>query len=189
MIFALLAQANPSVPSAPRLLPACAEAGCTTLESVMDLFGNIALIVLGVSGVILLGVFVYGGLLYLTSRGDSGQVQKATKALTGAVVGIAIVFGAFTVIQFGVGALLNVPPEERIGGKFVVCNTAGSLNKSCAVGRTCIQDASTKKEVCAEGIEVLESTEDISIEDDTEEVDDLSGPSILEAGFESVPSP
>lgn len=187
MIFALLAQANPSVPSAPRLLPACAEAGCTTLESVMDLFGNIALIVLGVSGIILLGVFVYGGLLYLTSHGDSGQVQKATKALTGAVVGIAIVFGAFTVIQFGVGALLNVPPEDRIGGKFVVCNTAGSLNQACAVGSTCLMDSSTGKEVCAESLEILSDTSDITNEDDTEEVEVPSGPSILESEFDTAP--
>ena len=188
MIFALLAQANPSVPTAPRLLPSCAAQGCTTLESVMELFGNLALIVLGVSGIILLGVFVYGGLLYLTSRGESGQIQKATKALTGAVVGIACVFGAFTIITYGVGALKNVPVDERIGGKFVVCNTANSLGKTCAPDSTCIQDPSTSKEVCAESLEVVSNTGGIIIEDDEDPLGiDLTGTSILEAELESAP--
>ena len=149
----------------------------------MELFGNLALIVLGVSGVILLGVFVYGGLLYLTSRGDSGQIQKATKALTGAVVGIAMVFGAFTVITYGVGALKNTPVEERIGGSFVVCNTASSLGKTCAPDSTCIQDTATGKEVCAESLQVLTDTTDITIEEDESLIEVDSGPSILEAEF------
>ncbi len=157
MLNFLLAQ-NPSVPGAPKILPDCAAAGCTSLSSVTELFGNISVIVLGLTGTIMLAVFVYGGILYLTSRGNPTTIQKATKALTGAVVGLAIVFGAWTVITYGVGALKGQDTFLNTeGGKYVVCATksstgdAGSstLGEACGPGSICI-GSNTGDELCVE---------------------------------------
>ncbi len=178
MLNFLLAQ-NPSVPGAPKILPDCAAAGCTSLSSVSELFGNIAVIVLGLTGTVMLAVFVYGGVMYLTSRGNPASIQKATKALSGAVVGLAIVFGAWTVITYGVNALKGQDPFlVTEGGKYVVCttktsrpatslptsedttpssdptsnpvsSTASTLGEACGPGSVCI-GSSSGDEVCVE---------------------------------------
>ena len=50
---------------------------------------------------------IFAGFLFLTSRGDDGQVEKAKKTLIYAVIGIVIVMLSFaivnTVIQVGQG--------------------------------------------------------------------------------------
>ena len=156
MLNFLLAQ-NPSVPGAPQILPDCAAAGCTTLSSVTELFGNISIVVLGLSGTLMLAVFVYGGILYLTSRGQPASIQKATKALSGAVVGLCIIFGAWTVITYGTNALSgNDPFLNTDGGKYVICTTLGTpdgapatLGEVCGPGKICIA-VNSGGELCVE---------------------------------------
>jgi hypothetical protein len=159
MLNFLLAQ-NTSVPGAPKILPDCAAAGCTTLSSVSELFGNIAIIVLGLTGTIMLAVFVYGGILYLTSRGNPASIQKATKALSGAVIGLAIIFGAYTVVTYGSLALQGSDPFLNTdGGKYVICagttssgeeeGGSGTLGEECAPGKVCIA-VNSGGELCVE---------------------------------------
>ncbi len=45
---------------------------------------------------------VYGGYLYMTARGDSGQVSKATKAIWGAITGILVAIFAYTIVSIAV---------------------------------------------------------------------------------------
>jgi len=56
-------------------------------------------------------MMIYGGFLMLTSSGSSGQIDKAKKIIVGAVIGLVIVFAAYTAVQFILGALgvPNVP--------------------------------------------------------------------------------
>lgn len=65
---------------------------------------NFALFFLGIVAV---AFIIFAGFLYLTSRGDDGQVEKAKKTLLYAVLGIVIVILSFaivnTVIQVGQG--------------------------------------------------------------------------------------
>ena len=48
---------------------------------------------------------IYGGFLFLTSSGNSEQIGKAKKVLTGALIGLLIVFVAYAAIEFLLGAL------------------------------------------------------------------------------------
>ena len=58
-------------------------------------------------GIIAVAFVIFAGFLFLTSRGDDGQVEKAKKTLIYAVIGIVIVMLSFaivnTVIQVGQG--------------------------------------------------------------------------------------
>lgn len=148
MITIFLAQAattvpaNPSFPNQtgiggiiPRILPECAETGCTRLEDVMTLFTNISQVVLGATGMVLLGVLVYAGILYLTSAGEQSKVKKATDMLKACVLGLAIVFGAFTVISYGVAQLVGAPQVPT--SSYEICN-GNNNNAPCGPNSVCL---------------------------------------------------
>ena len=61
--------------------------------------------VLGIIGVLLVALLVYGGVLYATSAGNEKQVETGKQVLTYAIIGIVIVFSALLVSQFVVSAL------------------------------------------------------------------------------------
>lgn len=72
---------------------------CCDLSSVERIAVNVTQIILGISGSLALLTFVVGGILYMTSGGESGKVQKATTMLKTAVIGIAIILLAGIIVQ------------------------------------------------------------------------------------------
>lgn len=55
---------------------------------------------LGLIGSIALLMFVYGGFLWLTSRGNSESVAKGSKTMTWAALGIALIFSSYALVEF-----------------------------------------------------------------------------------------
>ena len=45
-------------------------------------------------------MFIYGGLLMLTSAGKSGQIQKGQQTLVWASLGILVVFSSYAILRF-----------------------------------------------------------------------------------------
>lgn len=56
--------------------------------------------VLGLVGVLALLAFVYGGVLWMISRGDTAMIQKGKTMMTWAVFGIVIIFSSYAVLTF-----------------------------------------------------------------------------------------
>lgn len=61
-----------------------------------------------IAGIVLLGMLLYGGFLYLTSTGEPQKTEQAQKTLTNAVIGFVIVVMAWSIASlvmslFGVG--------------------------------------------------------------------------------------
>lgn len=78
-------------------VPAMLGVGGTGLGALLNIVINI--MALGV-GILALGVFVYAGVLYASSRDNQSQVKKAKDMIKNTVVGL-IMFGAmYAVIQF-----------------------------------------------------------------------------------------
>lgn len=71
------------------------------------LIGQIISWLLGLIGVILIALIVYGGVLYMTAAGNEEQADKAKKILTYSVVGVAIVVVAWIVADYVLSALLS----------------------------------------------------------------------------------
>ncbi|MGE5425497.1 MAG: hypothetical protein ACM3PZ_00170 [Bacillota bacterium] len=69
--------------------------------------------VLGLVGSLALLMFVYGGLLFLISGGSSDQVGKAKKVIIAAVIGLAIVFASYLIIQY-VLSILGISWDGKI---------------------------------------------------------------------------
>ncbi len=77
------------------------------LSEVQLVIVTVAQMILGLSGSIALLMFVIGGIIYLTSGGNPSKVQKGTKMITGAVIGLLIIFSAGVIVKFLLGTLVG----------------------------------------------------------------------------------
>ena len=74
----------------------CKDAG----KGSEDLIKNIINVLLFIIGAISVIVIIFGGILYATSAGDSGQVTKAKNTILYAVVGLVVAFLAFAIVNW-----------------------------------------------------------------------------------------
>lgn len=58
-------------------------------------------------GIIMLGLIMYGGWLYMTSGGNPEQIEQAKKIWKNAVIGLVIVLSSFAIVNFILRALFN----------------------------------------------------------------------------------
>ncbi len=66
-------------------------------------------LVIGLTGLIAVGYLIYSGIQYIMAAGDDGKVEKATKGITYAVIGLVVCFISVLVVNFVL--------ERVIGGK------------------------------------------------------------------------
>jgi len=66
------------------------------------IIGNVIKAVLGVVGAIALFMFVYGGMYMLTSAGSPEKVKKGKDVLIWAVIGLAVIFGSYYLVDFAI---------------------------------------------------------------------------------------
>ncbi|HEU0051375.1 MAG TPA: pilin [Patescibacteria group bacterium] len=78
--------------------------------TIPQLIGGVIRFLIGLMGVALLGALVYGGVLYMTSGGDSKKVGTAQKTLVYALAGLVVVMGSYVIINF----LLQI--SGKVGG-------------------------------------------------------------------------
>ncbi|MFH1142497.1 MAG: hypothetical protein V1695_02180 [Candidatus Uhrbacteria bacterium] len=67
--------------------------------------GTIINVVLGLSGVALVVLFVYGGILWMTAMGNKDQVDKAKRLLTNTIIGMIIIVAAYAIADYIVASL------------------------------------------------------------------------------------
>lgn len=123
-LFAAPASAQPAPDAYPRLFsnasdgylihPNCTGQNntvrnCGVREMVLTVI-NISQLILGMVGSVALLMFIYGGIVWLTSAGNTDRVQKGKNIFIAALVGIAIIFSSSMVINFVVAALSGQQP-------------------------------------------------------------------------------
>ena len=64
--------------------------------------------ILGFLGIIVFGLFLIAGFTYATAGGDEAKTKKAVSTMTNAVIGLIILFFAFSATNLIVGFALNV---------------------------------------------------------------------------------
>ncbi|HNW23246.1 MAG TPA: hypothetical protein PKH06_00585 [Candidatus Dojkabacteria bacterium] len=72
----------------------------TTVEGIVEFIGTVLDFVIGFSAIVAVIMIIYGGYNFIMSGGDSEKISKGGKAITAAVVGLAIVFLAKLIITF-----------------------------------------------------------------------------------------
>lgn len=69
------------------------------LNDFIEIAVNISQLILGITGSLALLMFVYGGIMFLISAGNTERVAQAQKIIVSAVVGIIIVFASWMIIN------------------------------------------------------------------------------------------
>jgi TRAP-type C4-dicarboxylate transport system permease small subunit len=79
-------------------------------EGLQELIVDGLNIAIGAAAVICVAVLIFSGYMYITASGDEAKVEKASKSLTFAIVGLAIAFIAVLLVNFVLKNLLGVTP-------------------------------------------------------------------------------
>lgn len=82
--------------------------GTTDLSTIV---ANIIKAVLGAVGVLALVMFIYGGLVWMTSGGKEEQIRKGKDTLVWAVAGLALVFFSYSILNFVLKVLMGAQGE------------------------------------------------------------------------------
>jgi hypothetical protein len=80
-------------------------AGDYALEDFVVLMVSISNYILGIIGSLALLVFIIGGVMLLFSGGGSEMVDKGKRTITGAVIGLIIVFTSWSIINFSMKSM------------------------------------------------------------------------------------
>ena len=66
---------------------------------IMKIGGRAFNYVLGILGSLVFLVFVYGGVLWLTSAGNEERIKNGTQTMFWAVIGVFVIFGSYAIIS------------------------------------------------------------------------------------------
>ena len=69
-------------------------------EDATDLIGTVVNTMLFIVGALAVVMIIFGGILYVTSTGDSGRVSKAKNTLTYSIVGLVVAFLAYAIVNW-----------------------------------------------------------------------------------------
>ncbi len=78
----------------------CLENGVATLACIPIIVRNIVNAALAFSGLVALILFIYAGIMYITSKGDPEKVAMAKKTATYTIVGLIVIFLSFFIVGF-----------------------------------------------------------------------------------------
>ena len=73
------------------------------IKRVVDIL-NFALGLVGLAAVV---VLIWGGIQYMTAGGDETKVESATKTITNALIGLAIVILSGLIVNFVIGKIIT----------------------------------------------------------------------------------
>lgn len=65
-----------------------------------DLVARVIKSFLGIVGIIALILFLYGGILWLTSAGNSSKVEEGRNVFVWAVLGLVVIFSSYVIVTF-----------------------------------------------------------------------------------------
>lgn len=72
-------------------------------------------VALGLVGIVVLGLVLYGGFLWMTAGGNEEQIATAKKVLLNATIGLAIILSAFAIVSFIIKQLVDATTGNTIG--------------------------------------------------------------------------
>lgn len=83
-------------------------------DTLPQIIGNVIRTILLFIGVFFLILTIYAGFIWMFSRGNSDQVEKAKKILQNAFIGLIVVLLAYAITYFIANVLTTVPAPESV---------------------------------------------------------------------------
>lgn len=116
----MLSQAEFRAPAAPPAAPSePPKPGEKVPLGIAQQIGNFYQWALGIGGLLALGVLIFGGILYTISAGNASRQDDAKQWLSGALIGILLLFGSFLVLNTINPELTKLKDLELIVNKAV----------------------------------------------------------------------
>ena len=69
-------------------------------DNLPELIGYLIQALLGIVGSLALVMFIYGGIMWLTSGGNPDQVKKGKQTIIWAIMGLVVIFSAYAILRF-----------------------------------------------------------------------------------------
>jgi len=76
--------------------------------NIPTLLGNVVNAILGIVGSLALVMFIYGGIIWMTSSGNAEQVTKGKNIVIWATIGLVVIFSAYALVNFVLTKALGV---------------------------------------------------------------------------------
>jgi len=73
------------------------------------IIARIIRVALGLVGIVLVGLIIYAGYLWMTAAGNEEQIAQAKATIRNAAIGLAIILSAYSIVSFII-SLLGIPP-------------------------------------------------------------------------------
>lgn len=102
------------------------------LDDIKSLLARIGNLMLGVSGAIVLFCFVLGGFFWIASAGNQKMVDKGKTLISSAVIGLIIMFSAYTIVVFAVRTLTGTDAYKP-GSAGPVADAPGAPGQAATV--------------------------------------------------------
>lgn len=107
VFFASTALAQAGLSKLKDVAGAAGVPGVGTSATLPSIIGSLIQQALGMVGILLVVLIIYGGLMWMTAGGNDEKVAKGKKVLTNAVIGIVIIFGAYAITEFVLTSVLT----------------------------------------------------------------------------------
>ena len=137
IVFALHAFA-PEVLAQQESLETTGEAAGLASQDIRLVIARIIRVVLSLVGIVFVSLVIYGGIIWMTSGGNSDQVSRAQKILVQAGIGLAIILLSWAITTFVINALLNATGLGS--GVDDTYNSDGTEALSDALGSGALED-------------------------------------------------
>ncbi len=90
-------------------------AGFTSQPPLPVIIGRLIRTVIGFLGIVVVGIVIYGGFLYMTAGGDLERVKTAKRLLRNAVIGLVLILSSFAIASFIISRLTDALGVGTIG--------------------------------------------------------------------------
>jgi hypothetical protein len=120
-------------------------AGVTSPKSITQIVGQLIKTALSLIGALTLVLIIYAGFLWMTSQGEVEKTKKAKGILGNAVIGLIIIFGAYSLTDYIFKSVITATMENTGGtgsAEIDQCLAAcadGSITVDPNLGKTCEQ--------------------------------------------------
>jgi hypothetical protein len=114
-------------------------AGLGGTTDLVTIIGRIIYILLGFIGIILVGLLLYAGYLWMTAAGDASKVEKAKNTIRNAIIGLVIIVSAFALTNFILNALIGATGGSGGSGGPGGGNSGGFESSSGSLGAGIIE--------------------------------------------------
>jgi type IV secretory pathway VirB2 component (pilin) len=88
----------------------------TRIEDLQTWLPQLLNIMIGLAALVAIAVLVVSGYMYITAAGDETKVEKATKSMTYAIIGLVIAFISAILVEFVLKQILLAEAQPELGG-------------------------------------------------------------------------